>query len=341
MKRKMKQKSLFFLLTVFSLSGCSSLVKDNLYYPNFVKLEMSGATDSRLLELHNLEPRELVLNKKETMSYLWGDSTKIIDSYSPPTTEFKVTFKDAPPNVKAIRVHNYTASLRNKPQTTARGLVVLLHSYGTSSDSILDDNTAFQIKGYQTVSVDLLGHGKNDHLPASFGPNDIKRLNYLITHLRKDTNLPLLLYGKSYGASIAAQYIETYDNVDGFIAVAPMTHFTKAAVKLSESINPFLKAFISDEWLGKEVEKTLNTSQVSSEQISTPNILRRLPANNLPPTLVFTSPIDKISNHSDVAALSGLNGVTLIDVPDHKHVEMMIFDDTFDHHINDWLTSHF
>ncbi len=338
----MKWTSVLYLgIAVILLAGCSSIVKNNLHYPNSFQLKISGATRSELLEWHHLEAKQLVLSKEETLNYLWGDSTKITESFGAPKLKMTMTVDDAPSNVKAIRVHNYSASLRNKPQTTARGLVVLLHSYSTSSDSILDDNTAFQIKGYQTVSVDLLGHGENDHLPASFGPNDIKRLNHLITHLRKDTDLPLLLYGKSYGASIAAQYIETYDNVDGFIAVAPMTHFTKAAVKLSESINPFLKAFISDEWLGKEVEKTLNTSQVSSEQISTPNILRRLPANNLPPTLVFTSPIDKISNHSDVAALSGLNGVTLIDVPDHKHVEMMIFDDTFDHHINDWLTSHF
>ena len=163
----------------------------------------------------------------------------------------------------------------------------------------------------------------------------------MITHLRKRSNLPLILYGKSYGASIAAQYIEAHGNVDGFIAVAPMTNFTKAAVRLSNSMNPFLKVFISDEWLSQEIEKALNSAHVSSEKISTPNILQRIPANILPPTLVFTSSIDKISNHEDVAKLKGLNRIALIDILDHKHIEMMIFDDEFDQHINDWLTSHF
>lgn len=338
----MKRTSIISLcFAVLTLSGCSSIVKNNLYYPNSFQLEISGATDSELQEWHNLETKELILDKGETLSYLWGDSTKITESYSPPRLTFKAFFKNAPYNVPSVRLHNYNADFRSKPQASPQGLIVLLHSYGTSSASLLYDSTAFQIKGYQTVIVDLLGHGKSNSLPASFGPKDIEYLHLLITHLQKDSDLPLLLYGKSYGASIAAQYIEAYGNIDGFIAVAPMTNFTKAAVELSNSTSPFLKFFINDEWLEKEVENTLNTSQVSSEKISTPNILRRLPANNLPPTLVFTSPTDKISNHTDVAALNGLNRVTLIDIPDHKHVEMMIFDDTFDHHINDWLTINF
>ncbi|WP_278355892.1 MULTISPECIES: alpha/beta hydrolase [Idiomarina] len=329
------------IFTILTLAGCSSIVKDNLHYPNSFHLEISGATDSELQEWHNLEAKELILDKEQTLSYLWGDSTKITESYSPPTLTFKAFFKNAPYNVPSVRFHNYNADFRNKPQTSPQGLVVLLHSYGTSSTSLLYDSTAFQVKGYQTAIVDLLGHGKNNSLPASFGPKDIEYLHLLITHLQKDSDLPIFLYGKSYGASIAAQYIEAYGNIDGFIAIAPMTHFTKAAVELSNSINPFLKILINDEWLGNEVEKTLNTSQVSSEQISTPNILRRLSDNSLPPTLLFTSSTDKISNHEDVSKLADLNKITFIDVPDHKHVEMMIFDDTFDHYINDWLNSNF
>lgn len=112
-------------------------------------------------------------------------------------------------------------------------------------------------------------------------------------------------------------------------------------MKLSESINAFLKVFISDEWLAKEVEKTLNISQVSSEQISTPNILQRLSASNFPPTLVFSSSTDKVSSREALATLVERNKVTLVDIPNHKHIEMMIFDDEFDQHINDWLTTHF
>lgn len=323
------------------LGGCSSIVKNNVYYPNSVKLDISGATDSEILEFYNLEEKKLALNKEENISYLWGDSTKITDSYNPPTFKFTATYKGAPPGVQSVRLHNYNAGFVDKPETTAKGLVILLHSYGTSSNSVLVDNAAFQVKGYKTAIIDLLGHGKNNHSPASFGLKDIERLHFLITQLREDNNLPLLLYGKSYGASIAAQYIEAYGNVDGFIAVAPLTNFTKAAVTLSKSMNPILKMFISDEWLEKEVEKTLNTSQVSSEEISTPNVLKRLPANRLPPTLVLTSSIDKVSNREDVAGLAELNGVTLINISDHTHVEMMIFDDEFDQHINDWLTTRF
>lgn len=323
------------------LGGCSSIVKNNVYSPNSVKLDISGATDSEILEFYNLEEKKLALNKEENISYLWGDSTKITDSYNPPTFKFTATYKGAPPGVQSVRLHNYNAGFVDKPETTAKGLVILLHSYGTSSNSVLVDNAAFQVKGYKTAIIDLLGHGKNNHSPASFGLKDIERLHFLITQLREDNNLPLLLYGKSYGASIAAQYIEAYGNVDGFIAVAPLTNFTKAAVTLSKSMNPILKMFISDEWLEKEVEKTLNTSQVSSEEISTPNVLKRLPANRLPPTLVLTSSIDKVSNREDVAGLAELNGVTLINISDHTHVEMMIFDDEFDQHINDWLTTRF
>lgn len=332
---------LYLAIAISSLGGCSSIVKNNVRYPSSVKLDISGATDSEILEFYHLEEKKLSLNKEETLSYLWGNSTKITDSYNPPTFKFTATYKGAPPGVQSVRLHNYNAGFVNKLETTAKGLIILLHSYGTSSNSVLVDNAAFQVKGYKTAIIDLMGHGKNNHSPASFGPKDIERLHFLITQLREDNNLPLLLYGKSYGASIAAQYIEAYGNVDGFIAVAPLTNFTKAAVTLSKSMNPILKMFISDEWLEKEVEKTLNTSQVSSEEISTPNVLKRLPGDRLPPTLVFASSIDKISDREDVANLAELDRVTLIDLPDHKHIEMMIFDDEFDQHINDWLTTHF
>jgi len=334
----MKYASALFLgIAVSLLAGCSSIVRNNLHYPDSFHLEISGITESEILEMHHLEERKLVLNKEETLNYLWGDSTKITNSYIPPT----LTFKANPPIVPWVRLHNYNADFMIKPETSARGLIVILHGYGTNSSSVLFDSTAFQVKGYQTAIIDLLGHGKNNRSPASFGPREIEHLHLLITHLRKDSNLPLLLYGKSYGASIAAQYIEAHGNVDGFVAVAPLTNFTKAAVRLSKSINPALKMFISDEWLGKEVEKTLNASQVSSEGISTPNILQQVPVNSLPPTLVLSSPTDEISNHDDVAKLVNLDKVTLVDIPDHKHIEMMIFDDTFDQHINDWLSVNF
>ncbi|MGM0524618.1 MAG: alpha/beta hydrolase [Pseudomonadota bacterium] len=146
-----------------------------------------------------------------------------------------------------------------------------------------------------------------------------------------------MFYGKSYGASIAAQYAERYNNVDGLILVAPMTHFAQAATRVSRATNPIIRTLISEKWLEQEIEQTLHDSAVSSELISTPNVLKRIPGDSLPSTLVLFSEEDKISQPDDIAALKGMGKITLVSLPKRRHIEMMFFDDTVDQHLYAWL----
>lgn len=333
-------KRSFILLTLLAgsvLQGCSSVVQNTLYHPDFFQLELSGATDEEIQKFHNLEQKNTVLYEGLDLAYLWGDATNLTEEFNPMTLKFKMHHKNAPPDVEAVRNYSYEGKYRNSPVADAKGLVILLHSYGADAESVYFDSTALQLKGYNTVVIDLMGHGNNSSVKASFGPEDIKRLNSLIEELTESAERPLLFYGKSYGASIAAQYAERYDNVDGLILIAPMTHFTQAATIASRAINPILKTLISEKWLTQEVEQTLTASAVSSEQISTPNVLKRIPNATLPPTLVLFSEVDKISQHSDIATLKDLEKVTLVSIPKRRHIEMMIFDDTVDKHLNDWL----
>lgn len=335
----MKQILFLSLIPIcWLLSGCSSIVQNQLNHPQQFEMNLTGGTMDELLEFHHLEQKKLTIDGTE-IAYLWGEAAELPKSYKPPKLEFKVNIRNPPPGVEPIRHYKYEEQYWDGAPSPAKGLVVLLHSYSTSSMSMLFDSTAFQVKGYNTLLVDLLGHGENKDSPVSFGPQDIKRLHTLIQHVQTDSELPLILYGKSYGTSIAAQYIEAYGQVDALVAVAPMTHFTRAAMRMSQVTNPKTMWLLSDDWVEKEVENTLLMAGVSSDSVATPSVLNRMPEEHFPSTLLLVGEKDTISDYDEVEPLVEHEKVTLFELPQRGHMEMMIFDNTINEHLYNWLNN--
>ncbi|MGM0524617.1 MAG: hypothetical protein ACQEQ8_00280 [Pseudomonadota bacterium] len=175
------------LVTGMLLQGCSSLVRDNLHHPDPFTVHLSGATNEEILEFHNLERKSTIIDDRLTIDYLWGNVTELTDEFDPPTLEFKMSWNDAPPGAEPVRHYSYQGKYSNVPIENAKGLAILLHSYGADASSVYYESTALQLKGYNTVIVDLMGHGTNSAIKASFGPADIERLNSLVEQLR-DSN---------------------------------------------------------------------------------------------------------------------------------------------------------
>lgn len=326
---------LLIITSVSVLASCSSFVKQQLLYPDSNTVQISGITHSQLLAMHNLE--KSMLGEPSRLSYYLGDVSSLSDDFIPPTLNMTFRYTNAPANIEPVRKYNLELNSSELPTSKAKGVVVILHSYSANAQSVLFDSTALQVHGYHTAILELLGHGEYHHSPISFGPADVERLHQLIQALKRRFELPVILYGKSYGASIAAQYIARYGSVSRFIAVAPMTRFTPAAMRASKVFNPFLTTFVSDRWLEKTFEQVLTKSNTSSDRLSTPQILASIPAQQLPPTLILSGGLDKVSNRSEIAAIAETDNISVVDIHNRGHIEMMIYDNKLNEIIVNWL----
>lgn len=327
--------SVLIIISASCMTGCSSVIRHQLLYPASDTVQITGISTSELLAMHNLEKR--VMSQPPGLSYYLDNLDALSDDVKPPNLNMTFRYTHAPDDIEPVRNYRLTFDHGDIQGTEAKGVVVLLHSYSANAQSVYFDSTALQVQGYHTAILELLGHGEYGNSPVSFGPADVNRLRQLIQALTRQFELPIILYGKSYGASIAAQYIATYGGVSRLIAVAPMTRFTPAAMRISKMSYPFLTTFLSDRWLKNTFEQVLFENGTSSHQLSTPQILASIPAQQLPPTLILSGELDTVSDHDEIAAIANNSKMTWVKVPNRGHIEMMIYDNQLDAIIGDWL----
>lgn len=329
-------------IAIALLAGCSSIVSQQILYPYSKIVQIEGTSSEELLELHNLEPKLVNSSQGNAIPYLFGNSNKLNEDYSVPELDVSFTFTNTSSGEKRLYKLKFTGKNQSPPERKKNnGLVVLLHAYSATQQQLLFDSTAWQLKGYDTIVVELLGHGSSTDSPISFGPKDIERIHTIIQEYPLSNQQRLILYGKSYGASIAAQYIQKYEGVDAFVAVAPMTSFTSAAMNFHKRYHSGLIKLIPESWLHHNIEKTLVDSNVSSESIATPAILKALPKNKQVPTLILSGKNDVVSDSDEIDSTTSLPNITLKTLPDRFHFLMMIYDDVMDKDINDWLKTNF
>ena len=103
------------------------------------------------------------------------------------------------------------------------GTVILLHGYGLSHGSMLPWAFQFGDHGWQSVLVDLRGHGRSTGRRVSFGPAEIDDLNALLAHLDRQRTLPrpIVVLGVSFGGSLALRWVAGNASLDSAIAIAP------------------------------------------------------------------------------------------------------------------------
>ncbi|HAD48412.1 MAG TPA: alpha/beta hydrolase, partial [Idiomarina sp.] len=306
-------------------------------YPGDGGMVVEGVSDRELLEIYHLQAREIAGQRR--LPFYFGDAEALTADFMPPKMDFTFRYTNAPKGIEPVRKYKLELESPPKDFPSAKGIIILLHSYSTNAQSVFFDSVALQLQGYHTASFDLLGHGQAGQQPVSFGAADLKRLHRLITTLKQQYQLPVILYGKSYGASIAAQYIASCGSISGFIAVAPMTDFTPAATRVAKSSSPLLTKLVSDQWLQTTLENVLTERQTNSRQLSTPRILLRQTTDSLPPTLILAGGLDKISDPEQIKALATIDAVKVKYFDNRGHIEMMIFDNQLNDSIKPWLNN--
>ncbi|MBI3317569.1 MAG: alpha/beta fold hydrolase [Candidatus Omnitrophica bacterium] len=93
------------------------------------------------------------------------------------------------------------------PHPAPKGLLLLLHGFGTSKADLLDLVQSLHRQGsYHLILIDFRGHGASGGKIFSFGKREILDIEAVITFLSQEpalSKLPLGCYGVSMGGAIA------------------------------------------------------------------------------------------------------------------------------------------
>lgn len=315
------------------LTGCTSLVADQIAHPNAMNLTFTDEQSAQ--EIFNLQPR-----KVGNLDYFYAPAAGLAQHETSFESTIKVALTNSKTGTTTTTQYHYDDSHARKlsKQSEPRGQVIMLHSYSTDSRSLYIDSRALRAQGYDVLLLDLNGHGRASDKPVSFGPADVERLHHLVTLIRENSDSRLLLYGKSYGASVAAQYIAKYGNIDGFIGIAPMNNFTEAALIETKRSSPWLTQFISDEYITAGIESAASSVGANVEQANTSRILaNQLQQASWPPSLIFVGELDKLSKKETFISFDDNSKVKVITLPDRPHIAMMVYDNTIDKQLSEWL----
>ena len=320
-----------FLL--LQLTGCTALVADQVAHPHGMNLNFTD--EQSALEIFHLQPR-----KVGNLDYFYAPAAGFAQQENAFESNITVALTNSKTGTTTTTQYHYDDSHARKlsKQSEPRGQVIMLHSYSTDSRSLYIDSRALRAQGYDVLLFDLNGHGRASDKPMSFGPADVERLDQLVTMIRDNSNLPLLLYGKSYGASVAAQYIAKHGKIDGFIGIAPMNNFTEAALIETKRNSPWLTQFISDDYITAGIERAAASVGANVEKANTARILaNQLQQASWPPSLIFVGELDKLSKKETFTSFDDNSNVKVITLPDRPHIAMMVYDNTIDKQLSEWL----
>ncbi len=159
------------------------------------------------------------------------------------------------------------------------GTVVLLHGYGLDHETMLPWAFWLGERGWQSVLLDLRGHGRSSGDSLSFGPMEERELSALLTHLQSTGRAPdpVVVLGVSYGATLALRWASADPRLDSAVAIAPYSHLGNAIENLRADFAPWLPAA----WIRAGVRRFPEILGVPAEELDTLTVLGRRPISAL------------------------------------------------------------
>lgn len=181
------------------------------------------------------------------------------------------------------------------------GTVVLLHGYGLDQDSMLPWAFWLGERGWQSVLVDLRGHGRSSGRSISFGPVEAMELTALLTHLRSSGRAPgpVVALGVSYGAAIALRWAGEDPRLDSAVAIAPYSQLDVAI----ENVRADFASWVPAAWIRAGARRLPEVLGVAGEELDTLRVLARRPI----PALFLAGANDTIAPPGAVEALQNVS----------------------------------
>ncbi|NLM77088.1 MAG: alpha/beta hydrolase [Ruminococcaceae bacterium] len=108
-------------------------------------------------------------------------------------------------------------------QDQDRGLVVVAHGIGSGADSYLPQITWFVDQGWRVLAFDATGSFDSEGATTRGFPQALLDLDALLTYIstqEEESNLPLLLFGHSWGGYAVTNILHFNHDIQGVVSVA-------------------------------------------------------------------------------------------------------------------------
>ena len=100
-------------------------------------------------------------------------------------------------------------------------ILVLVHGWGRSRLTWIPHLEDWRRRGSRLIMLDLRGHGDAEPDGAGLGDTDVDDLIILLQRLDAAAETPVIVIGRSLGATVAILAAAETDRIDGVVAVAP------------------------------------------------------------------------------------------------------------------------
>jgi pimeloyl-ACP methyl ester carboxylesterase len=232
--------------------------------------------------------------------------------------------------------YNFDAAVpgaTNAWSESPRGTVVLLHGYGEAQFAMLPWALLLAEHGWQTVLVDLRGHGASSGKQIFFGVREANDLCELLDELtrRAAAPAPVAVLGESYGAALALRWKAADPRVGRVIAIAPYAMLSNAVLNICAEYAPCLPRIFPKAGL-KQLPRILGVEPAELNPIA---VLARDPVA----ALFIAGTEDDIAPPADVCALfaQAAPRSTLLTIACATHETLPYHFDELTQPVLDWL----
>lgn len=110
-----------------------------------------------------------------------------------------------------------------KDTPNTKGVVVIAHGFGAGHNSYMDVADYFASNGYVAFAYDATGNDKSDGDTVEGMPQGLIDLDYAIRFVKSSEdfkNMPIMLFGHSWGAYSAGSVLNIHPDIKGVVMVA-------------------------------------------------------------------------------------------------------------------------
>lgn len=308
-----------FLVFVHAVTGCASYIAEKIESPGGSRFTFSGIT---LIEQGIYQDQFCTDDDAACLPFIYAGA-------EPCSTGAEM---DMYLSLEGTPTGDIYKSFHHKiiePQY--RGVVVFVHGFRSTSLSVYPMLNVFSCLGFDTFSMDLLGHGES-HDKFGYGVKDAELMTQFIEQLPNNVG-PIILVGHSMGALTATRTAVNSSRISGLYLLAPMDKFDDAAVGVASMFSPLLSYFIPDSQIKAGAQLALQHAGIALEETDIKPVLATLDV----PTLIYGTHEDEASILARGDLILSNNLIKMIDREGENHLSVIAFDDEQLTIFLDWL----
>jgi alpha-beta hydrolase superfamily lysophospholipase len=217
----------------------------------------------------------------------WGVSAI---AYAPNHGLDRPSCPEVPSDAERIIVAAADATIeaaRFRPASSPRGLVIVLHGIRDQKSSMAGFARRLAAHGYEAVTVDLRGHGCSTGDILTYGVADGEALPHVLNAL--DTDLPIGVYGPSYGGAAAIQLASRDPRVRAVVVASSFTSLRAIVPEYGDRMLGPFAAIVPDPVVDGLVDDAMALGDVDADDASSIDRIARVEA----PVLVLHGSNDR------------------------------------------------